>query len=112
METKKQQSFTYHDPNSRGTVVGIVQGNELVFGLAMRNYDDQFSRKRGRQIASGRAVKKPVNAISIDGFDDDGIAKAFYSQAPELIKNKQEQIFLRQVVTEGKKRVQSATRLS
>lgn len=94
---KTQQSFTYHDPNGRGTVVGVVLENQLVFGIAMRNYRDQFSRKLGRIIAVGRAMKRPCDWMDISGYTD-SVAQAFYTKAPELIEKKREEIVARQVI--------------
>lgn len=96
MTTQQQpQSFTYHDPNLRGTVVGVVQNNLLVFGLAMRNYQDQFSRKLGRTIALGRAEKRPIDAIEIG---QDNPVELFYQTAPRLIEKKRDQILQRQLI--------------
>lgn len=93
MQTQQQfHALTYHDPNSRGTVVGLIQNDLIVFGLAMRNYHDQFSRKLGRTIALGRAQKRPVDAIEIG---DSNPVDLFYQTAPRLIEKKRKQILSR-----------------
>jgi len=43
----------------RVTIAVQVKADELRFGLSTCSTKDQFSKKKGRQIAIGRAQKKP-----------------------------------------------------
>lgn len=65
------------------TFAGIKQNGELRVGFARCSPKDQFCKKKGRDIAKGRAIKNPVNII----IDADNIQKSFieYCQSPPNI---------------------------
>lgn len=48
-------------PNSgkRATIGGVLEGNELRFGIAICSPRDQFRRKTGFNKATGRAIMNP-----------------------------------------------------
>lgn len=102
MKTEKQH-FVYHS-NNRFTLVGIVVPTQLRIygvdafmlhlGLAVCRDGDQFSRKMGRAIASGRAEKKPFEVI--ENVPQDRLADLFYSGAIQMAEEKVNEINARQ----------------
>lgn len=86
-------TFTYHAPDGRGTAVGIFNNRMLSFGLAIKNEKDNFSRKLGRMIASGRAVKNPFKIVEV--VDTSNVPKLFYETASNLVAEKSNEILTR-----------------
>lgn len=55
-------------PHKRGaTVAATVVEDQLHFGVSICNPGDQFNKKLGRKIASGRAIKRPQNIQPLVG---------------------------------------------
>jgi len=67
----------------RVTIAGVVVDNVLFFGKSECSPKDQFTKKKGRAIASGRALKHPMNKVEIN--DSHVIGKIFVEVAKELI---------------------------
>lgn len=78
-------SFIYRSPISPGerrhTVVGVKEGNTLKIGQSTCSEGDCFRKKLGVTIAHGRAIKKPIETINIEGLDRKQIADKFYTAA-------------------------------
>lgn len=51
----------------RATVVGLEENGTLSLGVAISNPKDNFSKRLGKKIALGRALKKPIIVPNIDG---------------------------------------------
>lgn len=53
--------LTFHSPitpnKKRYTVVGVIEDREITLGVSVCSPKDHFIRKRGREIAMGRAMK-------------------------------------------------------
>ncbi len=54
----------------RVTVAGIVTDNTLKIGLARCSRNDQFARKKGREIARTRADEQPMVTIPMSNKPD------------------------------------------
>ena len=50
----------------RLTVCGYLEGRILSFGISLCQGNDNFSRKLGRKISTGRAINKPYKVIKLE----------------------------------------------
>lgn len=85
-------TFTYHAPDGRGTAVGVYDNPWLTIGIAIKNEKDNFSRKLGRVIASGRAAKNPSKVLCTDPVN---LPKLFYETASNMVAEKSNEILTR-----------------
>lgn len=67
----------------RVTIAAFVNDNVLFFGKSECSPKDQFTKKKGRAIALGRARKAPMNKVEIN--DNHVVGKIFIEVAKELI---------------------------
>lgn len=67
----------------RVTIAGVLVDKVLFFGKSECSPKDNFTKKKGRAIASGRAVKHPLNRVEIN--DSHIVGKIFVEVAKELI---------------------------
>lgn len=78
------------EDGKRFTIAGIYkqEDNQVNFGVSLCAPHDQFTRKTGRQIAEGRAEKKPtlVKKLSIIIPDNKDGFKQFQKLALEVVK--------------------------
>ena len=81
MEIKKQ--VKKNKEQRRVTIAGVIVDNILFFGKSECSPKDNFTKKKGRAIASGRALKHPMNRVEIN--DSHVIGKIFVEVAKELI---------------------------
>lgn len=87
---QKLKSFTYHSPDKKFAVCGVLDTIKftdglpelkvLKIGLSLRNDMDNYSRKLGHKIALGRAMKNPLITMELDETSTNP-AKAFYGYA-------------------------------
>ena len=68
---------------NRYTVCGVLENGKLSFGFAKCAKDDIFTRKKGREISLGRALKHPIKTITYT--PDTGLGKIFSDTAREII---------------------------
>lgn len=69
----------------RIAITGILEKNTLKIGTAVCSLKDQFNRKTGRLISTGRAIKKPEIILKAS---DTNIAKQFVEWANKYCKTK------------------------
>lgn len=81
---EKQVEWNKKPETRRVTVAGVINGSTLVIGKAECSVRDNFTKKKGRAIAIGRALKKPVKEIGIDS-DLKGVGKLFHDIAKKII---------------------------
>ena len=71
----------------RVAFAGVIDNNTINIGEAVCSEKDIFDKKIGRQIALGRAIKKPVYQITIE--DDKKPSDLFVNFCKDLISNKE-----------------------
>lgn len=64
----------YHSTNKgpkerRACVAATVVEGWMQFGVAVCSRDDQYTKRVGRQIAAGRAIKRPISKIPLGTRD-------------------------------------------
>jgi hypothetical protein len=71
----------------RATIAGVINrdDNTMSFGISTCSKRDQFVKSKGRVIAQGRAIKRPVITVNIT--DESRIANQFIEQSKELIED-------------------------
>ena len=96
MEKESRHLFHYNSPESkrRLTVCGVVKNNQIHFGYTICSPKDAFTRKRGREIAVGRAIKRPIVTVPI--IENQPLGKSFYRVATaiaEIVEAKTEGMY-------------------
>lgn len=85
------KQFVFHTQpqegtNVRVTVVGVLkENNEMSIGVSRCSKKDQFIRKLGRNIATGRALKNPMVVIDFQPKPNQG--ELFIEHAKEIAKD-------------------------
>lgn len=69
----------------RYTIAGVIDGNEMKFGISKCSPKDQFNRKLGRVISLGRATKHPIHTMKIPMTGN--LGKVFVEQSVQLLKD-------------------------
>lgn len=74
-----------HPKLSRVTVCGVLSNGKLKIGVSLCSKNDNFARKKGREISLVRAVKVPleVNFEKVQGKENPG--RAFKAIADSII---------------------------
>ena len=67
----------------RITVAGILSNGTLTLGVSRCSNKDQFSKKKGRHIALGRAKTKPAIVLSVPA--DQIVGRIFLEESRKLI---------------------------
>lgn len=75
MSTQTTMNFLFHEKevNEKGqrrTIAAVVTNNTMSIGISICGPRDNFNKKLGRVIATGRANKKPFKLISINNNDN------------------------------------------
>lgn len=78
---------TYHfhvNPPTKGaqraTFTGVVENQTIKIGLATCSKKDQFDRKKGRLISTGRAITKPLFTINVENKEVRDYSDTFVRQ--------------------------------
>jgi hypothetical protein len=69
----------------KGTIVGVIDGNTVRFGVAFLSHKDVYNKVIGKKIAYSRAVKLPVRVFNLtaeEGFT----LKQTVEQAQNLVE--------------------------
>jgi len=66
------------------TVAGVIANNNLQVSTSECSAKDQFTKRKGRMIAEGRAIKKP-SVIGILPADTKDYIKTFLSIAKQFV---------------------------
>lgn len=64
----------------RATFTGIITDTDLNIGIATCSKKDQFSRKKGRVISTGRAVSKPLFVVNVSNVAERDLSDHFVQQ--------------------------------
>ncbi len=67
----------------RVTIAGVLNDGEIKFGRTECSPRDTFTKKLARMIATGRAIKKPINKAEINESQIPG--KVFAEVAVQLV---------------------------
>lgn len=72
----------------RKTIAGVLNedSNQLLLAFSECSKKDQFSRKRGRIIAQGRALKNPHLVVNLTSTDKKEVREVFLRHALEMSK--------------------------
>lgn len=88
------KTLIYHDKDTKATVAGVIQGEFLNFGLALKSPDDNYSRKLGNTIAEGRAKKNPYGCVEIAQMVKTPF-NTFFELAPIVLEQKRREVLER-----------------
>lgn len=85
-----QKTFHFHiNPPQKGapkvSFSGVVEENTnlLSIGLSKCSKNDQFDRKKGRLISTGRAIKSPVMRIDVSNIAERDVCDTFVQQCKD-----------------------------
>lgn len=67
---------------ARVTIAARIDGQRVTFGAARCSLDDQFSKKKGRTLALGRATSKRPLKVATMPFEN--LAQWFLANAQEI----------------------------
>lgn len=91
---KDNNKFIFHSRETNGmrrhTLVGILNDDILNIGYAVASNRDSFTKKLGRVIAEGRAIKKPKEKLAMVGKQNYEIERSFIQYAksfPTMFKD-------------------------
>lgn len=91
---KENNKFIFHSRETNGmrrhTLVGILNDDVLSIGYAVASDRDSFTKKLGRVIAEGRAVKKPKEKLAMAGKKNYEVHQSFVQYAksfPTMFKD-------------------------
>lgn len=101
--SKKQEirqskpNFVFHSDPSMGerrhTIVGVLDNEILKLGHSCVCHKDVFTKKLGRIIATGRALKHPINVINAKDKDKKQLSKEFVIYAQTFAMNHGDKVY-------------------
>lgn len=87
--SKPVQATSKRGRRKRFTIAAVIEpngtGSNLHFGIAVCSFNDNFSRKVGREISTSRAIESPVYTMHITKEQETKIGPAFH-QGVEAIR--------------------------
>lgn len=69
----------------KASFAGVVKDNSLHIGQSVCSESDIYDKKKGRKIAEGRALKKPIVSIDLTKFPEDKISNIFVEEVKKFI---------------------------